>query len=125
MPAIRCCLASYLCLIAATASTHAGAIFPDGAKPEQLWNKGTFTEGVAVAPDGKIYFSDISRGDDPGRILRFDPASGETSVYCADSGQSNGLMFDATGRLLAACGANNGRRALVEIRNDGSVHELA
>ncbi|MCA9032999.1 MAG: SMP-30/gluconolactonase/LRE family protein, partial [Planctomycetaceae bacterium] len=41
-----------------------------------------------------------------------------------DSGQSNGLMFDKSGRLLAACGANHGRRALCVIGEGGKVEEL-
>ncbi len=100
-------------------------ILPDGAVLEELWNQGEFTEGVAVAPDGKIYFSDISRSAaEPGRIYRFDPASGATTVHCASSGKSNGLMFDREGRLIACCGANNGLMALCEIKPDGEVVEL-
>lgn len=91
---------------------------------EQLWNEGEFTEGVAVAPDGQIYFSDISRSENPGRILRFDPKSSQTEVFSPDSGQSNGLMFDRAGNLIACCGANYGRRALARIEKDGTVTEL-
>lgn len=98
-------------------------IVPPGAMLEELWNEGEFTEGVAVAADGIVYFSDIP-GNTPGRILRFDPRTGATSVYSADSGKSNGLEFDSQGRLLAACGANNGLRALCEIRPDGSAVPL-
>lgn len=100
------------------------AILPAGAALEELWNEGEFTEGVAVAPDGTIYFSDISMSAAPGRILKFDPATRKTSVHCADSGKSNGLMFDRAGRLIAACGANHGKQALCEITADGSVKKL-
>ncbi len=96
---------------AAPPADHAG-IVPAGAVVEELWNGGEFTEGVAVAPDGTIYFSDIPSSETPGRVLKFDPATGETSVHCADSRKSNGLMFDRAGRLIAACGANVGERAL-------------
>jgi gluconolactonase len=88
-----------------------------------LWNAGEFTEGVAAGPDGLIYFSDIP-GMGRGRVLRFDPRDGSTRVHCADSGKSNGLVFDAGGRLLAACGANEGRRALCEIKADGTLQPL-
>lgn len=94
------------------------------ARLEQLWNAGEFTEGVAVGPDGRIYFSDISRGENPGRILRFDPQTGHTDVFCADSGQSNGLMFNRQGQLIAACGANHGRIAICRISKNGDVQEL-
>ena len=98
------------------------AILPAGAKLERLWNDGEFTEGVAVAKDGKVYFSDIAiEAKNPGRIMRFDPATGKTTVHVADSGQSNGLFFDSKGRLLAACGANIGLRGLCEVTADGKM----
>ena len=118
-------------LLAFGSTTRAGderdaraAIVPPGAELEELWNDGSFTEGVAAGPDGKIYFSDIPSDDSPGRVLRFDPPTGRTSVYCSDSGKSNGLMFDARGRLLACCGANHGKRALVEITRNGRLRVL-
>lgn len=99
-------------------------IVPAGAAVEELWNDGEFTEGVAVGPDGAIYFSDIPSDATPGRVLKFDPQTGRTSVLCADSGKSNGLMFDRDGRLIATCGANVGHRALCEITPDGAVRPL-
>lgn len=102
------------------------AILPAGARLELLWDKGEFTEGVAVANDGKVYFSDIAiEARNPGRIMRFDPATGQTTVHVADSGQSNGLFFDARGRLLAACGANIGLRGLCEVTADGKMKLIA
>lgn len=101
------------------------SIIPDGAMLEELWNEGSFTEGVAAGPDGAIYFSDIPFDEKKaGRVLKFDPATKKVSVHCKDSGKSNGLMFDAKGRLIACCGAMGGRQALVEIQSDGSVREL-
>ncbi|WP_166828043.1 SMP-30/gluconolactonase/LRE family protein [Thalassoroseus pseudoceratinae] len=110
---------------AADAPTGDSSILPKNAELEELWNEGEFTEGVAVAPDGTIYFSDIAFAEDGvGRILKFDPKTEATSVFCKDSGKSNGLMFDKNGRLLGCCGAMGGLRALVEVRKDGSVHSL-
>lgn len=100
------------------------SIIPKDAQLVELWNEGQFTEGVAVSPEGKIYFSDISRGESPGRILMFDPTTKETSVFCSDSKQSNGLMFDQDGNLLAACGANGGNIALCRIGLDGTVTKI-
>ena len=98
---------------------------PEGATLQELWDDGSFTEGVAVAPDGSIYFSDIPFEEGKaGRVLRFDPATGKTNVFCSDSGKSNGLMFDAKGRLIACCGAMGGRRALAHITADGRVRVL-
>ena len=59
-----------------------------------------FTEGPAAASDGSVYFSDIANN----RIIRFDPATGRHVVWRRPSGRSNGLLFDAQGRLLACEG---------------------
>lgn len=102
------------------------SIIPPDAKLELLWNDGEFTEGVAVARDGKVYFSDIAiEAKNPGRIMKFDPSTGKTTVHVADSGQSNGLFFDARGKLLAACGANIGLRGLFEVTSDGRMKAVA
>ena len=90
-------------------------IVPEGAKLEKLYTRtaklnGGLTEGPAVAPDGSIYFTDIANGTDPGRIMRFDPASGETTVFAADAGKANGLWCDADGRLVACEGSDYGGR---------------
>jgi sugar lactone lactonase YvrE len=95
-------------------------IVPAGSTLELLWNDGEFTEGPARAPDGSIYFSDIGN-----RILRFDPKSGETKVYRDPSGKSNGLKFDAQGRLIACEGANGGNRRLSITEASGQVRTLA
>ena len=59
-----------------------------------------FLEGPAADAAGNIYFTDIWNN----RILKFDSRSGTTSVWRADSGRANGLLFDARGRLLACEG---------------------
>ncbi len=112
-----------LLALGATVRADAPPIIAADAKLEQLWNEGEFTEGAALGPDGSIYFSDIADVK-AGRILKFDPNSGKTTVHCPDSQKSNGLVFDAKGRLLAACGANAGARAITEITPDGKVKPL-
>jgi gluconolactonase len=92
-----------------------------GATLEKLWGEGTFTEGGALTGDGSIVFSDI--GD---RIMRYDPATGKVTVFRAPSGRSNGLIFDAQGRLIAAEGASTGGGRRVSItERDGTVRTLA
>ena len=91
-------------------------ILPPGARLEVLFDAGFFTEGPAVAADGRVYFSDITftaySGQPPqaGHILRYDPESGQTEVFRSPSGMSNGLKFDALGRLVACEGADHGGR---------------
>ena len=112
-------------LMTASACHGADGIFPEGVEPEELWNEGDFTEGVAVRSDGMVFFSDILRDPaKPGQILKFSPATGKTTVFSADSGKSNGLFFDASGRLLACCGANGGAMALCEVTKDGKIKPL-
>jgi gluconolactonase len=91
------------------------AIVSPDAKLELLYTRsapisGGLTEGPAVAPDGSIYFSDIPLAGDKGLILRFDPQTKQTTVFAADSGKSNGLIFDAHGFLLACEGSDQGGR---------------
>jgi gluconolactonase len=102
------------------------SIVPAGAVLEEIWNEGSFTEGVAAAPSGVMYFSDIPFvNDKAGRILKFDPKTEKVSVECKDSGKSNGLFFDTKGRLIACCGAMGGKRAVVEVRPTGDLVVLA
>lgn len=93
------------------------AIVASDARLERLFTRsapieGGLTEGPATAPDGSIYFSDIPFGADKGMILRFDPQTQKTAVFTADSGKSNGLVFDRNGDLWACEGANLGGRRI-------------
>lgn len=103
--------------------TGSAEIVASTARFEHLWAEGEFTEGAACGPDGTIYFSDIPDVN-VGKIYRFDPATKKVMVFCADSRKSNGLAFTKEGRLLAACGANDGGRAVCEITRDGIVVPL-
>ncbi|MFO0918599.1 MAG: SMP-30/gluconolactonase/LRE family protein [Planctomycetaceae bacterium] len=122
---VACVLSATTVFAADLRPTGDATILPANANLELLWNDGEFTEGVAVAKDGQVYFSDIAiMAKNPGRIMKFDPRTKRTSVYVADSGQSNGLFFTADGRLLAVCGANVGLRALCEVTPDRAMHVL-
>jgi len=92
-----------------------------GAKVEKLWGEGSFTEGPVEGPDGAIYFSDIGN-----RLMRFDPKTMKTAEFRNPSGRSNGLKFDAMGRLIACEGANTGGgRRISRTEKDGTVKTLA
>ena len=90
------------------------SVVPPGAELELLFDGAYFTEGPAVAPDGKVYFSDITTanktGMQPGHIWVYDPETGRTKIFRSPSGQSNGIKFDAQGRMLCAEGADFGGR---------------
>ena len=87
-----------------------------GSRVELLFDGAMFTEGPAVAPDGSVYFSDITftsdSGMQAGHIWRYDPASGETTVFRSPSGMSNGIVFDRHGRMVVAEGADFGGRRI-------------
>ena len=91
-----------------------------GATLQTLWEGGVLTEGPALAPapDGSaVYFSDITfgfaTGGRLGLTMRYDLATGATTVFRSQSGMTNGMQFDAQGRLLSCQGADSGGRRVV------------
>ncbi|MEM6884837.1 MAG: SMP-30/gluconolactonase/LRE family protein [Verrucomicrobiota bacterium] len=76
-----------------------------------------FTEGPAFGPDGKLYFSDIPND----RIHTWSPENGD-QVFLEPSGKSNGLYFDATGRLHLC---QTAERKLSRLEKDGTLTILA
>jgi gluconolactonase len=101
------------------------SVLPEDSKLMKLWDEGcALTEGVAAAPDGAMYFSDITFTslckDESGKFLqagniwKYDPKTGEATVWRSPSGMSNGLKFDAGGDLIAALGADYGGRMLIK-----------
>jgi len=90
-------------LLALCPSSFAGLV-PDGAPPEQVADGYKFTEGPALGPDGCIYFTDIPAE----LILKFDPASRETTTFLEQTGKANGLMWHE-GNLYMCC---HGTRAV-------------
>jgi gluconolactonase len=107
------------------APTGDPGILPEGAVLERLFDGGcVLTEGVAAGHDGMMYFSDITFTsackDDSGQYLqagniwKYDPSSGETTIFRSPSGMSNGIKFDAEGNMIAALGADYGGRMLVK-----------
>jgi gluconolactonase len=92
-----------------------------GMKIEKLWSEGEFTEGPTEGPDGCIYFSDIGN-----RLMKYDPKTGKTVAFRDPGGRTNGLKFDAKGRLVACEGANTGGGRRISItEKDGTVKSLA
>ena len=70
-----------------------------------------FAEGPAYHSDGSVYFSDIINN----RMMKL-AADGQLSVFRADSGRTNGNLFDSRGRLVSCEGCemgSGGRRRIV------------
>ena len=108
-----------VCLTSAGSLGAQEPIVPPGAKLEKLFESHVLTEGVAVAPDGMVYFSEITFSHksrdktgaiEAGHIWKFDPATSKTAIFRSPSGMSNGIKFDAAGNMIVAEGADYGGR---------------
>ena len=115
---LSCAIAAGLALapvMIGNAASHNPILAPD-AELKELFNGAHFTEGVSVAPDGMVYFSDITFTDQTdmkaGNIWKHNPETGETTIFRSPSGMSNGTKFDAQGRLVIAEGADFGGRRI-------------
>lgn len=113
-----------------SAFSQTGKIFQPDAKLEKLWGEGIFTEGVAAAPDGAIYFCDISIPDTPekqaGHIFKFDPKTRQIMLFRSPSNQSNGMKFDAKGNMLTVQANFGGTRDILRTdMNTGKAYVYA
>ncbi len=119
-----CVASAWLALGDRAAGQADSDIVPKGAKLELLFDGGVaLTEGCASAPDGTIYFSDITfshvakdkRGFiEAGHIWKFNPKTKKTTVFRSPSGMSNGIKFDGEGNMIVAEGADYGGRRLIK-----------
>lgn len=73
-----------------------------GASVEKTGTGYSFTEGPAVAPNGKVYFTDQPND----RIYVWDEKKG-ISLWLEGTGRSNGLYFNASGKLVACADQHN------------------
>src|SRR5262249_37603851 len=120
----------------ATAPKSPTPIVPPGAQLEKVFDGGLIlTEGVAVAPDGMVYFSDITFSHiskakngviEAVHIWKFDPRTGKATIFRSPSGMSNGIKFDAEGNMIVAEGADfGGRRVTRTDMKTGKSYILA
>lgn len=87
--------------LSAAAILLAAPLFAEEAPaPRKLAGDFKFTEGPALAPDGRIFFVDIPNT----RIHVYDPKTGETKIHRENSGGANGLQWTADGTLYACEG---------------------
>jgi gluconolactonase len=89
----------------------------ESAEPKRLATGFQFTEGPLWHQDGYLLFVDIRTS----RIFRLEPG-GEPELFREDSGESNGMTFDAQGRLVV-CEMINQR--VTRREDDGSYTVLA
>ncbi len=80
-----------------------GAVTAPGAQVEKLADGFAFTEGPTADAAGSVYFTDQPND----RILKWDVAEGKLSTFLQPCGRSNGMFFDAKGRLLACADEAN------------------
>jgi len=76
-----------------------------------------FIEGPVWKEGKGLFFSDIPAS----KVYLYTPGQG-VEVYLEDSGNSNGLILDAQGRLLMA---QHGSRQVGRLEEDGSITSLA
>ncbi len=89
-------------VVLASAPGKKGKIIAKNAKVEKAGDGFIFTEGPAVAPDGRIYFTDQPND----RIHVWDEENG-ISLYLQGTGRSNGMYFDAGGKLITCADEKN------------------
>lgn len=93
-----------------------GGVFASGAKLTRIVGapEGFFYEGPAMGHDGMLYFSDLTitpaKGLKAGITWKHDLETGKTTVYRSPSGMSNGIAFDAQGRMIVAHQGDYGLR---------------
>jgi YD repeat-containing protein len=87
------------------------------AKVEKVAGDFKFVEGPVWNPEGYLLFSDIPAN----QIIKFVPGSAPT-VFREPSGNSNGLTYDPSGRLLM-CEHTN--RRVTRLEPDGGITVLA
>lgn len=125
-PLMRTLTLTILLAAAASAAAQPGTkpsneglaqVLAPGATVEKLAGDFGFTEGPVWHPDGYLLFSDIPRN----RIMKWHPTEG-VSVFREPSEQSNGLIFDRQGRLVAA---EHAARRVSRTEADGRIVSLA
>ncbi len=78
-------------------ASRAREMLVDGAGWEMIGDGYHWAEGLAVTPDGTLYFSDVPAS----KIYRVVPG-GRPELFIKDSGEANGLAIGPDGRLYGA-----------------------
>jgi len=112
------CFISFACF--GQSKTSGTDIVDPNSKIKEVFagGEGLLLEGPAMAPDGTLYFTDITwtdiEGMKAGIIWNYNPQTGDVKVFRSPSGMANGLFFDSDGNLIACEGADFGGRRVVK-----------
>lgn len=121
--AIRPIALLLICSSIAFAQTDTSLIAP-GAKLERVFCCGVFLEGPAAAPDGSIYFTDITATynyvgrpleQQGGVTRRYDPKSGLTTIFQSPNAMATGLEFAPNGQMYVTHAAHLGTRMVTRV----------
>lgn len=91
-------------------------IIAENAEIQQVGTGYAFTEGPAVSPDGRIFFTDQPND----RIYVWNETEG-IELWSEDTGRSNGMYFNASGQLVACADLHN---QIVFFDRDKNSHVL-
>jgi len=83
-------------------SAQKSKVVAKNAKVKKVETGYTFTEGPAVAPDGKVYFTDQPKD----RIYVWDENEG-VSLWLEETKRSNGMYFNKKGQLVTCADLEN------------------
>ena len=105
--------------VAVVPSAFAEEVIAPGAKLEKLAGDFAFTEGPTCDAAGNVFFVDQPNN----RILEWS-VGGKLSTFMQPSGRANGMMFDASGNLIACADEHNelwsitpGKKVTVLVKN--------
>lgn len=91
-----------LTIISVSLCAQSVQIIAPGSKLEKVGDDFGFTEGPAVAKDGKVYFTDQNND----RIYVWDEEKGY-SLWLEGTNRANGMIFDKKGRLVVCTELKN------------------
>ena len=89
-------------VFALAANVFADGVVAPGTGLELLTNGFAFTEGPTCDKNGNVFFVDQPND----RIMEWS-ADGQLSTFLQPSGHANGMMFDASGNLIACADEHN------------------